>query len=239
MPHGRSVVALPDGADAKGWYVSLSRAREAIHVYTSDKAALRQAVMYSGERKSVLKIVQASARAKYLRSGYHHFSYPRRLYSEETLAENIFKGPIPWQRRQKRPACWPPFWGDPDERDLDVDVAACRLGIGADAVGRIDQLRASSRLTPGMLTLRRARRKKHHCPMIRSIVGIDRRTGGQRYFLSGSGQLDCTDKAGRPSGGEKLFRGGVRLGQLDVETTVVKHRNRRETPRANTTIVHF
>jgi ATP-dependent exoDNAse (exonuclease V) alpha subunit len=53
------VVVLPDGADAKGWYVSLSRAREAIHVYTSDKAALRQAVMYSGERKSVWKIVQA------------------------------------------------------------------------------------------------------------------------------------------------------------------------------------
>jgi hypothetical protein len=28
------VVVLPDGADAKGWYVSLSRAREAMHVYT-------------------------------------------------------------------------------------------------------------------------------------------------------------------------------------------------------------
>ena len=36
------VVVLPDGADAKGWYVSLSRARSAMHVYTRDKAALRQ-----------------------------------------------------------------------------------------------------------------------------------------------------------------------------------------------------
>ena len=36
------VVVLPDGADAKGWYVSLSRARDAMHVYTRDKAALRQ-----------------------------------------------------------------------------------------------------------------------------------------------------------------------------------------------------
>ena len=47
------VVALSDGADAKGWYVSLSRARAAMHVYTRNKAALRQSVMQAGERKSV------------------------------------------------------------------------------------------------------------------------------------------------------------------------------------------
>ena len=34
------VVVLPDGADAKGWYVSLSRAREAMHVYTRNKAGV-------------------------------------------------------------------------------------------------------------------------------------------------------------------------------------------------------
>jgi hypothetical protein len=33
------VVALPDGADAKGWYVSLSRARDSMHVFTRNKAA--------------------------------------------------------------------------------------------------------------------------------------------------------------------------------------------------------
>ena len=53
------VVVLPDGADAKGWYVSLSRAREAMHVYTRDKAALRQSVMQPGERKSVWEFIQA------------------------------------------------------------------------------------------------------------------------------------------------------------------------------------
>jgi hypothetical protein len=57
------VVVLPDGADAKGWYVGLSRAREAMHVYTRDKAALHQSVMYSGERKSVLEIVQVLRRS--------------------------------------------------------------------------------------------------------------------------------------------------------------------------------
>jgi len=55
---------LPDGADAKGWYVSLSRARVAMHVYTHDKAALRQSVMYPGERKSVWDLVQALGRSK-------------------------------------------------------------------------------------------------------------------------------------------------------------------------------
>jgi hypothetical protein len=58
------VVVLPDDSDAKGWYVSLSRARYAMHVYTRDKAALRQSVMYPGERKSVWQLVQALQRSK-------------------------------------------------------------------------------------------------------------------------------------------------------------------------------
>jgi hypothetical protein len=58
------VVVLPDGADAKGWYVSLSRARDSMHVYTRDKAASRQSVMYTGERKSVWELVQAFQRSK-------------------------------------------------------------------------------------------------------------------------------------------------------------------------------
>ena len=58
------VVVLPDGADAKGWHVSLSRAREAMHVYTRDKAALRQSVMQLGERKSVWELVQITRKSK-------------------------------------------------------------------------------------------------------------------------------------------------------------------------------
>ena len=54
---------LPDGADAKGWYVSLSRARAAMHVYTRNQAALRQSVMQPGERKSVWELVQAVRRS--------------------------------------------------------------------------------------------------------------------------------------------------------------------------------
>src|SRR6478735_2247139 len=58
------VVVLADGADAKSWYVSLSRARDAMHVYTRDKAELRQSVMYPGERKSVSELVEALRRSK-------------------------------------------------------------------------------------------------------------------------------------------------------------------------------
>jgi hypothetical protein len=57
------VVVLPDGADAKGWYVSLSRARKAMHVYTHDKAALRQSVMYPGERTSVWELLRVLRRS--------------------------------------------------------------------------------------------------------------------------------------------------------------------------------
>jgi hypothetical protein len=61
------VVVLPDGADAKSWYVSLSRAREAMHVYnvyTRNKTALRQSVMQPEERKSVWELLQASRSSK-------------------------------------------------------------------------------------------------------------------------------------------------------------------------------
>jgi len=53
------VVVLPDGADAKGWYVILSRTREAMHVYRRDKAELRQSVTRPGERKSVWEFIQS------------------------------------------------------------------------------------------------------------------------------------------------------------------------------------
>ena len=53
-------------ASTKGWYVSLSRARSAMHVDTRDKAALRQSVMYPGERRSVWDLVQALRRSKLL-----------------------------------------------------------------------------------------------------------------------------------------------------------------------------
>ena len=58
------VVVLPDGADAKGWYVSLSRARDSMHVYTRNKLELRQSVMRPGDRKSVWELLQALHRLK-------------------------------------------------------------------------------------------------------------------------------------------------------------------------------
>ncbi|MBV8227248.1 MAG: AAA family ATPase [Verrucomicrobia bacterium] len=58
------VVVLPDSADAKGWYVSLSRARGSMHVYTRNKLELHQSVMQPGERKSVWELLQAFQRSK-------------------------------------------------------------------------------------------------------------------------------------------------------------------------------
>jgi hypothetical protein len=58
------VVVLPDGADAKAWYVSLSRARESMHVYTRNKLELHQSVMHPGERKSVWELIQDLGRLK-------------------------------------------------------------------------------------------------------------------------------------------------------------------------------
>jgi hypothetical protein len=53
------VVVLPaDGADAKSWYVSLSRARHSMHVFCQNKATLKQDVTRPGERKSVWEMVR-------------------------------------------------------------------------------------------------------------------------------------------------------------------------------------
>jgi hypothetical protein len=57
------LAAVHEQNDAKGWYVSLSRARDAMHVFTRNKAALRQSVMLPGERKSVWELVQAVQRS--------------------------------------------------------------------------------------------------------------------------------------------------------------------------------
>jgi len=58
------VVVPANGADAKGWYVSLSRTRDAMYVYTRNKEALRQSVMQPGERKSVWELVQPMGKSK-------------------------------------------------------------------------------------------------------------------------------------------------------------------------------
>ena len=58
------MIALSDGADSKGWYVSLSRARAVMHVYTRNKTALHQSVVQPGEHKSVWELLQAMPRSK-------------------------------------------------------------------------------------------------------------------------------------------------------------------------------
>ena len=57
------VVALPDGADAKGWYVSLSRARDdaLLHARQDSVASIGYE---PGERKSVWELLQAVPRSK-------------------------------------------------------------------------------------------------------------------------------------------------------------------------------
>ena len=82
------VVVLPDGTDAKGWYVSLSRARSAMHVYTRDKAALRQSVMHPGERKSVWEFIQALPKST-RQSRDRIVPYLRATRQTETVREGI------------------------------------------------------------------------------------------------------------------------------------------------------
>jgi len=87
------VVVLPDGADAKGWYVSLSRAREAMHVCTRDKSELRQSVMQPGETQVSRRLgffgpITKEANGIHGLPGYSLFGdgIPRRLLLRVSLA---------------------------------------------------------------------------------------------------------------------------------------------------------
>jgi hypothetical protein len=107
-----------------------------------------------------------------------------------------------------------------EDRDLDVDVAVGRLGIRANTVRRINELLREVPVDVGYADVETRSQKEGIIGRDQVNLGINRRMGRQRYFLSRGGKLDCAHKAGRPGGGKKLFRGRMRMGQLDVETAI-------------------
>ena len=79
---------------------------------------------------------------------------------------------------------------------------------------------ATSRSTPGRLTLRRARRKNALPSRFRSISVSTAGCCRQLDLLLGGGELDRAEVAGRPGAGEQVLGGRVRLRQLDVDEAV-------------------
>ena len=67
--------------DAKQFYVSVSRAREAVHVYTDDKAALLSHVSELGDRRSALELVEKD------NPKHGHMDYVHHLQKQEPALE--------------------------------------------------------------------------------------------------------------------------------------------------------
>jgi len=54
--------AIRAATNAQQWYVTISRGRKSIQIFTPDKRQLRQAIMRSGERELALDLLSARAR---------------------------------------------------------------------------------------------------------------------------------------------------------------------------------
>jgi hypothetical protein len=83
-----------------------------------------------------------------------------------------------------RVSVWP-LWlqGRSDKRDHDVDVAACRLGIWADAVRRIDQLLCEAPVDARHADVEVRSQEEGIVGRDQIDLSIDRRMGRQRFEI--------------------------------------------------------
>src|ERR1700685_1120550 len=58
----RPVEPVVSGVSREQWYVSVSRAKQRVTIYTDDKQALRKAVMQSDDRPSATEFINGKAK---------------------------------------------------------------------------------------------------------------------------------------------------------------------------------
>jgi conjugative relaxase-like TrwC/TraI family protein len=75
--------AIRAATNAQQWYVTISRGRRSIQIFTPDKEQLRHAIMRSGERELALDLLRASARRHDLRHHVHHSLWRGREFARQ------------------------------------------------------------------------------------------------------------------------------------------------------------
>src|SRR5581483_3466503 len=107
-----------------------------------------------------------------------------------------------------------------DQRGRDLDVAADRLGIGADAVRRIDQLLRHLAVDAGQADIEARTQEESAAGEVQVDLGVDGPFIRKLDLALRGGEFDCAEIAGRPGCAEQVFGGRVRLRQPDVELAV-------------------
>ncbi len=89
--------------------------------------------------------------------------------------------------------------------DRDVDIAACRLGVGAGLVCGINQSPGGLTIEPRQGDIQTGLQDIAALAMAQVDLGIDRGLGGHRDLALARRQPDRADEAGRPAGREQLL----------------------------------
>ena len=76
--------AVRAATNAQQWYVTISRARKSVQVFTTDKEELRQAISRSGERELALDLANTPRRSLRLRERFR-----RNIYRGHELAQRL------------------------------------------------------------------------------------------------------------------------------------------------------
>ena len=76
--------AVRAATNAQQWYVTISRARKSVQVFTTDKEELRQAISRSGERELALDLANTPRRSLRLRERFR-----RNIYRGYELAQRL------------------------------------------------------------------------------------------------------------------------------------------------------
>ena len=89
---------------------------------------------------------------------------------------------------------------------------------------RLDQLLGDRAIDTGNADVETGPQEEGAVRIVQVDRGVDRRLARQLDLALGGGEAQRAEVAGRPGGGEQVFGGRVRLGQLDIERAVVRVR---------------
>jgi hypothetical protein len=101
-----------------------------------------------------------------------------------------------------------------------LDIAADRLGIGADAVRGLDEVLRYGAVEAGQADIEVRAQEEAGVAVVEIDLRIDRRIGRELDLLLHGGDAERAHIAGRPGDAEQVLGGRMRLWQLDIDLAV-------------------
>ena len=77
--------AVKGATNAQQWYVSISRGRKSVHIFTPDKASLRKHIARSGDHDLALGLVNAKRERRAIQRGMLHMLRRGRAFANAVV----------------------------------------------------------------------------------------------------------------------------------------------------------